>query len=163
MLSPIDHLKKQENDETSVVGKLNPNSRQEETVLRGYLSSFGINKTMALIPVKYLSGGQRMRCAMAIALFKKPDILILDEPTNHLDSDTVRALCEALSSFDGTIIAVSHDEKFVDTMLASCGDPTNPDTVSQGTIYIMSKSKMNRFDGTFRDYKRKIAGKLEKL
>ena len=163
ILSPIDHLKKLENDETSAVGKLNPNSRQEETILRGYLSSFGVNKSMALIPVKYLSGGQRMRCAMAVALFKKPDVLILDEPTNHLDADTVRALCDALSTFEGTIIAVSHDEKFVDQMLASCGDPSDPNTVSQGTIYIMSKGEMNRFEGNFRDYKKKIARKLDRL
>ena len=163
MLSPIDHLKKLENDGGTAVGKLNPNSRQEETILRGYLSSFGISKTMGLIPVKYLSGGQRMRCAMAVALFNKPDILILDEPTNHLDSDTVRALCDALTKFQGTILAVSHDEKFVDTMLASCGDPANPDTVSKGRIFIMSKKELNLFDGNFRDYKLRITRKLDKL
>lgn len=41
-----------------------------------------------------------MRVALAVAFYMKPDILVLDEPTNHLDADTVRALCEALASFE---------------------------------------------------------------
>lgn len=58
---------------------------QEETSLRSYLNNFGISGNRAMIPVKYLSGGQRMRVAMAVALYRRPDVLILDEPTNHLD------------------------------------------------------------------------------
>jgi ATP-binding cassette, subfamily F, member 3 len=60
-----------------------------------------------------------MRVAMAVALYRRPDVLILDEPTNHLDSDTVRALCEALDSYEGTIVAVSHDEAFVNKIVES--------------------------------------------
>jgi ATPase subunit of ABC transporter with duplicated ATPase domains len=56
---------------------------------------------------------------MLVALFRRPDILILDEPTNHLDKETVSALCEAISSYEGTIIAVSHDEGFVNRVIGS--------------------------------------------
>lgn len=48
---------------------------------------------------RYLSGGQRMRVALAIAMYMRPDLLILDEPTNHLDTETSAALIEALQDF----------------------------------------------------------------
>lgn len=87
-------------EENSAVGLHDPGTRQEETAQRSYLSNFGVMGNRATLPVKYLSGGQRMRVALAVALYRRPDLLILDEPTNHLDSDTVRALCEALETYE---------------------------------------------------------------
>jgi ABC-type Mn2+/Zn2+ transport system ATPase subunit len=54
-------------------------TRQEETAQRSFLSNFGIVGTRAVLPVRFLSGGQRMRVAMAIVLYRRPDLLILDE------------------------------------------------------------------------------------
>ncbi len=65
--------------ESSAVAPYDPGTRHEETAMRGYLSNFGIIGPRAVIPVKFLSGGQRMRVAMAVALVKRPDVLILDE------------------------------------------------------------------------------------
>lgn len=87
-------------EDSSAVGLHDPGTRQEETAQRSYLSNFGVMGNRATLPVKYLSGGQRMRVALAVALYKRPDLLILDEPTNHLDADTVRALCEALETYE---------------------------------------------------------------
>ncbi|PQO45520.1 ABC-F family ATP-binding cassette domain-containing protein [Blastopirellula marina] len=63
--------------------------------------------------VKVLSGGERARLCMAGLLLGKYNILILDEPGNHLDVETVDSLCEALDSYNGTVIFTSHDRYFV--------------------------------------------------
>jgi ATPase subunit of ABC transporter with duplicated ATPase domains len=63
--------------------------------------------------VRSLSGGERSRLAMARMLFDPPNFLVLDEPTNHLDLATKEMLVDSLTSFDGTMIFVSHDRTFL--------------------------------------------------
>jgi len=163
-LNPLEHMRRLPQEESSSVGLHDPETRQEETAQRSFLSNFGITGTRAVLPVRYLSGGQRMRVALATALYRRPDLLILDEPTNHLDADTVRALCEALSTFDGAIIAVSHDESFVNKVIkgAVVGDKESKEngTAQRGELWIMSKKRLQRFDGEFNDYKKQIAKKI---
>src|SRR5207237_851746 len=67
-------------------------------------------------PVKVLSGGERRRVALCRLLLQKPDILLLDEPTNHLDAESVAWLEHHLQSYEGTIIAVTHDRYFLDNV-----------------------------------------------
>ncbi|MGD9979878.1 MAG: ABC-F family ATP-binding cassette domain-containing protein [Hyphomonadaceae bacterium] len=65
-------------------------------------------------PVAALSGGERNRLALAIALAKTANLLVLDEPTNDLDMDTLDALEDMLAAYDGTVLIVSHDRAFLD-------------------------------------------------
>ncbi len=67
-------------------------------------------------PVKRLSGGERKRVAICMALLEKPDLLLLDEPTNHLDAETVQWLEAALRDYPGTVIIVTHDRYFLDNI-----------------------------------------------
>ncbi|HWR97254.1 MAG TPA: energy-dependent translational throttle protein EttA [Candidatus Methanoperedens sp.] len=66
--------------------------------------------------VDKLSGGERRRVALCRLLLQKPDVLLLDEPTNHLDAETVAWLEHHLQSYEGTVIAVTHDRYFLDNV-----------------------------------------------
>jgi len=67
-----------------------------------------------------LSHGERKRLQIALALWRRPDVLALDEPTNHLDADGRRILLAALKSFRGVGLVVSHDRDFLDALCAQC-------------------------------------------
>jgi energy-dependent translational throttle protein EttA len=67
-------------------------------------------------PIRQLSGGERRRVALCMALLEKPDLLLLDEPTNHLDAETIQWLEQALREYPGTVIIVTHDRYFLDNV-----------------------------------------------
>src|SRR5208283_4613103 len=66
--------------------------------------------------VDTLSGGERRRVALCRLLLDKPDMLLLDEPTNHLDAESVAWLERHLAEYKGTIVAVTHDRYFLDSV-----------------------------------------------
>ena len=80
------------------------------------LSGLGIAEDDHLKFVKELNGNQKVRVLLAQAIFGNPDILILDEPTNDLDIHTVTWLEDFLLEFKNTVIVVSHDRHFLDTV-----------------------------------------------
>ncbi|MEE9380679.1 MAG: ATP-binding cassette domain-containing protein, partial [Hyphomonadaceae bacterium] len=71
-------------------------------------------------PVSALSGGERNRLTLAVALAKPSNLLVLDEPTNDLDMQTLDLLEEMLSEYEGTLLLVSHDRAFLDNTVTSC-------------------------------------------
>ena len=82
------------------------------------LAKFKFRNIAAEKLVKHLSGGERMRAGLAISLLcpTPPQLIILDEPTNHLDLKSICAIEQALSAYQGAILAVSHDEVFLENI-----------------------------------------------
>lgn len=85
-----------------------------ESEINGVLKGLGFKKDDYDRHINTLSGGQKMRIALGRLLLTKPDIIILDEPTNHLDMDSISWLEGFLSSYQGSVIIVSHDRYFID-------------------------------------------------
>ncbi len=84
-----------------------------------YLKDFLFTSAQANTPVGALSGGEKNRLMLAVALAKPSNFLVLDEPTNDLDMDTLDLLQEVLDEYEGTILIVSHDRDFLDKVATS--------------------------------------------
>jgi ATP-binding cassette subfamily F protein uup len=85
----------------------------------GYMKDFLFPPEQARTPVGVLSGGERGRLALAVALAKPGNLLVLDEPTNDLDLETLELLQELLADYPGTVLLVSHDRDFIDRVCTS--------------------------------------------
>ena len=81
--------------------------------LRTLAGAFGFSGDAIEKSCRVLSGGEKARLVLALMLYDPPNFLVLDEPTNHLDLDTKEMLVKALTSFEGTMIFVSHDRRFL--------------------------------------------------
>ncbi len=87
--------------------------------VRSYMKDFLFAPEQAGTPISRLSGGERGRLALAIALARPSNLLILDEPTNDLDLETLDLLEDLLADYKGTLILVSHDRSFLDNIVTS--------------------------------------------
>ncbi|RON69206.1 ABC-F family ATP-binding cassette domain-containing protein [Pseudomonas fluorescens] len=89
-----------------------------EGTLRTYLVHLQLNAQRVTLPCASLSGGERLKAALALALWcqNPAQLLLLDEPTNHLDLASVEAFEHALRAFPGAIVAVSHDQAFLQAL-----------------------------------------------
>jgi ATPase subunit of ABC transporter with duplicated ATPase domains len=86
------------------------------------LSGLGVKEHLHYTLMKDLEGNDKVRVLLSQALFGNPDILLLDEPTNHLDVDSVMWLENFLAEFKNTVIVVSHDRHFLDTVCTHIAD-----------------------------------------
>jgi ATPase subunit of ABC transporter with duplicated ATPase domains len=93
-----------------------------ESSAANLLSGIGIAESDHYKVVSELDGNQKVRVLLAQALFGNPDVLILDEPTNDLDLHTVRWLEDFLLDFKNTVLVVSHDRHFLDTVCTHIAD-----------------------------------------
>jgi len=85
----------------------------------GYLEDFLFPSERARSPVKVLSGGERNRTLLAKLFTKPSNVLVMDEPTNDLDTDTLELLEEMLMEYEGTVLLVSHDREFLNSIVTS--------------------------------------------
>lgn len=86
------------------------------------LSNLGIDDSLHYTSIKDLDGKQKVRVLLAKALFGNPDVLIMDEPTNDLDYETITWLENFLANYDNTVIVVSHDRHFLDSVCTHISD-----------------------------------------
>ena len=98
-------------------------------------------------PVTHLSGGERRRVALCKLLLQKPDLLLLDEPTNHLDAESVLWLEQHLQSYEGAVIAITHDRYFLDHVAEWIAE------VDRGNLY--------PYEGNYSTYLEKKRARLE--
>lgn len=120
----FDQLRDQLDLEQSVAFNVSEGSDYVEVAGRkkhiiGYLQDFLFAPERARTPVKALSGGERNRVLLAKQLLKPANIMVLDEPTNDLDMATLELLEEAVTSFNGTLLLISHDRSFMDNVVTS--------------------------------------------
>lgn len=92
------------------------NTEATQTEIRNTLASFLFTQDEVFKDVSNLSGGEKVRLALAKLMMDHDNLLILDEPTNHLDIPSKEALEKALENYDGTLLFVSHDRMFLKKM-----------------------------------------------
>jgi ATP-binding cassette subfamily F protein 3 len=119
-----------------------------KTGIEKVLTGLGFAKTDFQRMTEEFSGGWQMRIALARLLLQQPSLLLLDEPTNHLDLDSLQWLEEYLRSYEGAVMLVSHDSRFLDTMT------TKTFELSMGalTIYMGNYSRALQEKGERREH-----------
>lgn len=112
------------------------------STVQGVLAGLGFRKEQQGQLASLLSGGERTRLCLGRMLLTEPDLLLLDEPTNHLDMDSREVLEDALESFPGTILAISHDRYFINRFA--------------NRVCVMENTGMKEYLGNYDDYFEKI-------
>ncbi|MCK4891166.1 MAG: ABC-F family ATP-binding cassette domain-containing protein [Candidatus Pacebacteria bacterium] len=108
-------LKERINEYGEVVSDYEANDGYEyEEFAEEVLEKFNFSESEWERKINSLSGGEKTRLALAKIILQKPNILILDEPTNHLDLETINWLEKFLVNWNGAILAISHDKRFLD-------------------------------------------------
>ncbi len=89
---------------------------QDESFIRGFLGRMLFSGEESLKEASVLSGGEKVRCMLSKMMLSGANVLLLDEPTNHLDLESITSLNDGLTNFTGTMLFVSHDHQFIQTI-----------------------------------------------
>ncbi|MEE2664529.1 MAG: ABC-F family ATP-binding cassette domain-containing protein [Myxococcota bacterium] len=111
--------------------------------LRSHLGALLFSGDDVSKPISVLSGGEKARVALAKLLLRPSNLLVLDEPTNHLDVTACEILEQALASFAGTLLFVSHDRSFINAIATR--------------VVEVQPGRIQSFPGNYDDYQRKLA------
>ena len=113
-----------------------------ETELRSVMGQMLFKGNDTEKPISVLSGGERARLVIAELLLMGYNVLVLDEPTNHLDLESIESLNLALSKFKTTLIFVSHDREFINSLA--------------NRIFHIKDNKIINYPGNYDDYQKTI-------
>ena len=113
---PKNHDKYFNTDEDLVEWLRKFSENKEDAFVRGFLGRMLFSADEALKKVNVLSGGEKVRCMLAKMMLNQGNVLLLDEPTNHLDIESITALNNGLSKFDGPIIFSTFDTELISTL-----------------------------------------------
>ena len=113
--------------------------------VRAQLGRFGFSGERATQKVGSLSGGERARLALALITRNAPHLLILDEPTNHLDVDSREALVQALNTYEGAVVIVSHDRHMIELVA--------------DRLVLVDDGRAETYDGSLEDYTDFVLGR----
>ncbi|MDQ6717488.1 MAG: ABC-F family ATP-binding cassette domain-containing protein, partial [Gemmatimonadota bacterium] len=119
-----------------IISDLRP--RWERRMVQGHLGKFGFSGDESQRRPESLSGGERARVALAMLVLSKANFLIFDEPTNHLDIESIEALEEALESYEGTILLVSHDRALLEALTTR--------------VWVLHNKHVTDFGGSFEEW-----------
>jgi ATP-binding cassette, subfamily F, member 3 len=108
--------------------------------IQGHLGRFGFSGDTVLRHAGTLSGGEQARIALAMLMLSAANLLVFDEPTNHLDVETIEALEDALESFGGTVILISHDRALL--------------RASTTRVWVLHEARITDFPGSFEEWER---------
>jgi len=143
--------------------------------VRGLLAKLGLRgNAVSDVPLAALSGGQRVRLALAEAVFDSPHLLLLDEVTTHLDADTIEALIVALQSWTGALLVVTHDRHFMRCVVErqSIRGPSQEDDSSSdededaplpGQVFHLRKAGLHRLERGMQQYEELVQKAVAKL
>lgn len=130
------------NGDATVIEELLNNYPLSEEQARSICGGFLFSEDDAFKKIENLSGGEKARVALMRLIMDKPNFLILDEPTNHLDIYSREILEYALEEYDGTLVVVSHDRHFLESVV--------------NKIYEITKDGSTLFKGDYEAYKSKV-------
>lgn len=131
--------------DNTILQEINTNINYTQEYLRSMAASFLFKDEDVNKRIKDLSGGEKVRVSFIKLIQKHPNFLLLDEPTNHLDIYSIEILEQALSDFQGTLVVVSHNRHFLDSVC--------------NTIYVLDENGLTKFKGNYNDYKESIKKK----
>ena len=133
------HLDSLKSNSTAMENVTEANQELTEQMVRSLLGQFLFQKDDVFKKVSVLSGGEKNRVSLCCLLAKQANFLILDEPTNHLDMASADILANTLAEFKGTILFVSHDRSFIDTVATH--------------IFVVANANQSAlFEGKLKDY-----------
>ena len=108
---------------------------KDENFIRGFLGKMLFSGEESLKKVNVLSGGEKVRCMFSKMMITGANVLIMDEPTNHLDLESIEALNNALISFTGTVLFLSHDHQFIESIANRIIELTPKGWINEQTTY----------------------------